>query len=178
MSLDGWVSGDPAPVQDRDTGTIWLPFCRNLRDDPDAAHAGEALIREGEAPRDVWITSSDDDGATWSEPREITAQVKCPGWTWTAWKAPTAACASTRAISPLRRRRIDLTSGASAGAPTADSASVRKCATRHCRNPCARRASVATRWPRTSRTALAATGCCSATRQAAARESAAASRYA
>lgn len=79
MSLDGWVSGDPAPVQDRDTGTVWLPFCRNLRDDP-AAHAGEALIREGEAPRDVWITSSDDDGATWSQPREITAQVKCPGW--------------------------------------------------------------------------------------------------
>ena len=38
--------------------------------------AGEALIRDGKAPRDVWITSSDDDGATWSEPSEITAQVK------------------------------------------------------------------------------------------------------
>ena len=84
VSLDGWVSGNPAPVQDRDTGTIWLPFCRNLRDDPDAAHGGEVLIREGKAPRDVWITSSDDDGATWSEPRDITAQVKRPGWTWYA----------------------------------------------------------------------------------------------
>lgn len=84
VSLDGWVSGNPAPVQDRDTGTIWLPFCRNLRDDPDAEHGGEVLIRAGRAPRDVWITSSADDGATWSEPREITALVKRPGWTWYA----------------------------------------------------------------------------------------------
>ena len=84
VSLDGWVSGNPAPVQDRDTGTIWLPFCRNLRDDPDAAHGGEVLIREGKAPRDVWITSSDDDGATWSGPHDITAQVKRPRWTWYA----------------------------------------------------------------------------------------------
>ncbi len=80
---DGWVSGNPAPVQDRDTGTIWLPFCRNLQDKPGAPR-GEDLIKQGKAPRTVWITSSDDEGATWAEPREITRDVKLDNWTWYA----------------------------------------------------------------------------------------------
>ena len=58
VSLDGWVSGNPAPVQDRDTGTIWLPFCRNLRDAPDVIRHGEALIRKGNAPRTIARTGS------------------------------------------------------------------------------------------------------------------------
>ncbi len=56
--------GNPAPVQDRDTGRIWLPFCI----DNDT----------------VWVTYSDDDGVTWSSPREITKDVKPAGWTWYA----------------------------------------------------------------------------------------------
>ncbi len=56
--------GNPAPVVDRSTGTIWLPFCR----DNDR----------------VFVTSSTDDGATWSVPREITNDVKRKGWTWYA----------------------------------------------------------------------------------------------
>ncbi len=56
--------GNPAPVVDRDTGRIWLPFCLdNSR---------------------VFVTWSDDDGASWSEPREITDDVKRPGWGWYA----------------------------------------------------------------------------------------------
>ncbi len=70
--------GNPCPVVDRDTGTIWLPFCKNLAD------GNEDLITQGKAPRTVWITHSTDDGATWAEPEEITAAVKDPSWTWYA----------------------------------------------------------------------------------------------
>ncbi len=70
--------GNPCPVVDRDTGTIWLPFCKNLAD------GNEDLITQGKAPRTVWLTQSTDDGATWAEPQEITAAVKNPAWTWYA----------------------------------------------------------------------------------------------
>ena len=73
-----WVCGNPAPVVDRDTGSIWLPFCKNRRD------GDERMICHGQAPRTVWVTASHDDGATWEEPVEITAQVKQPDWTWYA----------------------------------------------------------------------------------------------
>ena len=72
------TDGNPCPIVDQDTGTIWLLFCKNFADGP------EDLIIEGKAPRTVWITSSNDDGETWAEPTEITKQVKCPSWTWYA----------------------------------------------------------------------------------------------
>ncbi len=56
--------GNPAPVVDESTGTIWLPFCRNNRR--------------------VFVTHSTDDGATWAKPTEITKDVKPKGWTWYA----------------------------------------------------------------------------------------------
>jgi sialidase-1 len=56
--------GNPCPVVDRDTGFIWLPFCR-------------------ENDR-VFITHSGDDGKTWAAPREITRDVKDPQWGWYA----------------------------------------------------------------------------------------------
>jgi len=56
--------GNPCPVVDASTKTLWLPFCR----DNDR----------------VFVTSSKDDGQTWSKPREITPDVKRPGWTWYA----------------------------------------------------------------------------------------------
>jgi sialidase-1 len=73
-----WVCGNPAPIVDVDTGTVWLLFCKNHR------HGDETMICQGRAPRTVWITYSDDDGATWSEPREITAKVKPAEWSWYA----------------------------------------------------------------------------------------------
>lgn len=72
------TDGNPAPVVDKDTGTIWLVFCQNFADGP------ENLIVEGKAPRTVWVTSSKDDGVTWDTPREITDEVKDPSWTWYA----------------------------------------------------------------------------------------------
>ena len=56
--------GNPCPVVDRQTGTIWLPFCR----DNDR----------------VFVTHSDDDGRTWARPVEITKDVKKPEWGWYA----------------------------------------------------------------------------------------------
>ena len=78
VSEAGMTCGNPCPVVERESGTIWLPFCKNL------AEGGETLICEGKAPRTVWITHSVDDGQTWAQPREITASVKDPQWTWYA----------------------------------------------------------------------------------------------
>ncbi|MBI3974271.1 MAG: exo-alpha-sialidase [Chloroflexi bacterium] len=74
----GSTNGNPAPVVDRDTGTIWLSLCKN------PAEGGEEKIRKGLFERTVWLTYSQDDGATWAEPVEITAAVKRPEWTWYA----------------------------------------------------------------------------------------------
>ena len=77
-SRPGLTCGNPAPVVDETNGTIWLLFCQNLADGP------EAMIIAGEAPRTVWVTCSQDDGASWAEPHEITAAVKPSDWTWYA----------------------------------------------------------------------------------------------
>lgn len=74
----GMTCGNPCPVVDHATGTIWLPFCKNLAEGP------QGMIIEGKAPRTVWMTRSDDDGLTWATPWEITADVKKPNWTWYA----------------------------------------------------------------------------------------------
>src|SRR5262245_33213023 len=56
--------GNPCPVLDQETGTIWMPYTR-------------------ENDR-VFVLSSSDDGRTWSKPREITSDVKKGDWTWYA----------------------------------------------------------------------------------------------
>ncbi|WP_248924590.1 sialidase family protein [Paenibacillus hamazuiensis] len=70
--------GNPCPVQDRETGTIWLILCRNAED------GHEKDILAGRAAREVLVMRSDDDGETWSELTDITADVKRPEWTWYA----------------------------------------------------------------------------------------------
>jgi sialidase-1 len=70
--------GNPCPVQDRETGAIWLLFCRNAED----GHERDILV--GKATREVFVMKSEDDGVTWSEPREITKDVQQPNWTWYA----------------------------------------------------------------------------------------------
>ncbi|MGW0880411.1 sialidase family protein [Streptomyces sp. NPDC002671] len=75
------LAGNPAPVV-LDTGRILLVHIRA------AATATEAAILHGQVSdadgRRVWVQHSDDDGTTWSAPREITTQVKKPGWRWYA----------------------------------------------------------------------------------------------
>ncbi len=72
--------GNPCPVVDRKTGTIWLLLTRNLGDDSE----DKILKRMARETRTVWVCSSTDDGATWSTPVEITATTKRPEWTWYA----------------------------------------------------------------------------------------------
>ncbi|WP_031171185.1 sialidase family protein [Streptomyces durhamensis] len=75
------LAGNPAPVV-LDTGRILLVHIRA------AATATEDAILRGTVKaadgRRVWVQHSDDDGVTWSAPREITAQVRKPGWRWYA----------------------------------------------------------------------------------------------
>ena len=70
--------GNPAPVVDCQTGTLWLLFCKNLAD------GDETAICEGKAPRTVFKMSSTDDGHTWNNPVEITREVKPKEWSWYA----------------------------------------------------------------------------------------------
>lgn len=72
--------GNPCPVVDRDTGTIWLPLTSNLADEG----LRPILAGTAEGTRRVWIAKSTDDGVTWSEPVEITKSTKAPDWTWYA----------------------------------------------------------------------------------------------
>ena len=72
--------GNPTPVFERKTGTIFLLLTRN------PGHTNEKKIVSGtyHDSRTVWIIRSRDDGATWTQPVEITAQTKRPDWTWYA----------------------------------------------------------------------------------------------
>ncbi|MFJ5217072.1 exo-alpha-sialidase [Streptomyces sp. NPDC088354] len=75
------TAGNPAPVVTAE-GRLVLVHVRN------AGTAEERAIIRGKVPdedgRRVWVQYSDDDGVTWSVPREITAAVKRPGWRWYA----------------------------------------------------------------------------------------------
>jgi sialidase-1 len=56
--------GNPCPVVDARTGTLWLPFNRDNKA--------------------VFITSSTDDGKTWAVPRNLSDTTMKPDWDWVA----------------------------------------------------------------------------------------------
>ncbi len=58
----GHTIGNPCAVVDRDSGGIWLTYCRDNKE--------------------VLVTKSTDDGLHWSEPVNITEQAKRPEWPW------------------------------------------------------------------------------------------------
>jgi sialidase-1 len=72
--------GNPCPVVDRETGTIWMLMTWNRGDD----HEPHIIAQTSRDTRRVFVSRSTDDGLTWAVPREITADVKLPGWTWYA----------------------------------------------------------------------------------------------
>lgn len=76
----GNVCGNPAPVVDRRTGRILLLSTWNDGTD----HENQIHARTSKDTRRVFVLHSDDDGLTWSAPREITPSVKRPDWTWYA----------------------------------------------------------------------------------------------
>ena len=72
--------GNPCPVQDQDTGAIWLLMTWNRGDDRESA----IKKNTGKDTRRVWVSRSDDDGLTWSRPVQITDTTKKPEWRWYA----------------------------------------------------------------------------------------------
>jgi len=73
----GNTCGNPCPVVDRTTGTVWLLTTWNRGDD----HEKDIIEGRSKDTRRVFVISSTDDGLTWSEPQEVTASVKKPDWT-------------------------------------------------------------------------------------------------
>lgn len=75
--------GNPCVAVDPRTGTLWLLSTWNRGDD----HESQIIQQTSKDTRRVFVLSSRDEGRTWSRPREITADVKNPAWTWYAtWK--------------------------------------------------------------------------------------------
>lgn len=81
---EGDTRGNPSPVVDPATGRLVLLTCFNGGD----ADEGEIMRDEVPAARSrrVFVQTSEDDGRSFSPPREITAAVKPPelGWRWYA----------------------------------------------------------------------------------------------
>jgi sialidase-1 len=72
--------GNPCPVLDESTGTLWLLTTHNLGVDRER----DIAARTAKGTRTVWIAQSNDHGATWSKPVDITSTTKDPSWTWYA----------------------------------------------------------------------------------------------
>lgn len=76
----GNTCGNPCPVVDQQTGSIWLLMTWNRGDDRESA----IKKNTSKDTRRVWVSRSDDDGDTWSKPLEITDTAKRPEWRWYA----------------------------------------------------------------------------------------------
>ncbi len=72
--------GNPCPVVDAKTGTIWLLLTWNLGADRES----QIIAGKSKDTRRVFVSSSKDDGKTWIPPKEITEQTKLKNWTWYA----------------------------------------------------------------------------------------------
>lgn len=72
--------GNPCPVVDASTGTVWLLVTWNLGADTEAA----ITAGTSKDTRRVFVTHSADDGATWAAPADVTAAAKRPEWSWYA----------------------------------------------------------------------------------------------
>jgi sialidase-1 len=69
--------GNPCILQDTSNGRLWLAFTRSRQQDV------EKDIVAGTVPGTrVWLTFSDDDGATWSPPHEISDSARKANWGW------------------------------------------------------------------------------------------------
>ena len=76
----GNVCGNPAPVLDMTTGRIYLLCTWNNGNDNETSINNRTSLDT----RKVFVIYSEDNGATWSQPQDITSQVKDSSWTWYA----------------------------------------------------------------------------------------------
>jgi sialidase-1 len=75
--MGGDFCGNPCVVQDPGSGRIWLAFTRSPGDATE-----EEIVARTKPPTRVYVTSSDDAGATWAEPADISAAGRRPSWGW------------------------------------------------------------------------------------------------
>lgn len=92
------VCGNPAPVQDRITGKIFLLSTWNLGTDREP----EIIKGTSKDTRRIFVMVSSDDGRTWSEAKELTKSVKKSDWTWYA----TGPCHGIQIINGNFRNRL------------------------------------------------------------------------
>lgn len=72
--------GNPMPLVDKETGTIFLLSTHNLGTD----YERDIVAETSQDTRRVFVLQSTDDGHTWSAAKEITKSVKKDNWTWYA----------------------------------------------------------------------------------------------
>lgn len=72
--------GNPCPVVDRRTGRIVLAVTWNRGDDQ-GADLKQGTAKDTRRPH---VITSDDEGRTWTSPKDITKAVKKPDWLWYA----------------------------------------------------------------------------------------------
>ena len=65
-----WAASNPTPVVDRTNGRVWIAFNRW------EPGKGTANSLPGTANNQTWLRSSDDNGRTWSAPRDITRDAR------------------------------------------------------------------------------------------------------
>lgn len=74
------VCGNPTPVLDEETGTLWLLMTWNRGED----HETDIIKKKSKDTRRVYVSSSSDEGKSWTTPIDITATTKDPDWGWYA----------------------------------------------------------------------------------------------
>lgn len=90
--------GNPAPVVDEETGTIFLLMTWNHGlDDIGDINAGTSRDT-----RRVFVCHSMDDGETWSGPKEITSATKLNSWAWYA----TGPCHGIQLVKGVNKGRL------------------------------------------------------------------------
>lgn len=76
----GNCCGNPSPVVLRRSGRVVLTMTWNRGEDSEH----QIMHRTSHDTRRVFVAYSDDEGASWSVPQEITADTKLPSWSWYA----------------------------------------------------------------------------------------------
>ena len=76
----GNTCGNPCPIVDRETGSVFLLMTWNRGDD----HESAIIAEKSKDTRRIFVTLSKNDGISWGQPMEITSQTKKSDWTWYA----------------------------------------------------------------------------------------------